>query len=259
LLEPSVASAGCTAASAKGRYGFLATGHVLGGGGQPEPYAAGGLLTLAPDGTFSMTGTQTVNGAVGPVTPSAGTFEVNPDCTGSAASDGQPLFDFVIVRDGSEIVFIRTDLGVIITGEAKRAAEGCTLANVRGSYGYAFNAIVFNIPFPGVGIIPQAFFAGGGVVTVDVGPDGLGHAVLDDTASFGGLVIPRHYEGEIAVNADCTGSATVTLPENAPTSANPVHVDAVWIDNRQGVLLIQTDPGTFIAGEAKRLHRVRRP
>ena len=29
--------------------------------------------------------------------------------------------------------------------------------------------------------------------------------------------------------------------------------DAVWVDERNSVLLIQIDPGTFIAGEAKRV------
>lgn len=45
----------------------------------------------------------------------------------------------------------------------------------------------------------------------------------------------------------------MTLPPNAPTSTNPVTVDAVWVDERNSVLLIQIDAGTFIAGEAKRV------
>lgn len=55
------------------------------------------------------------------------------------------------------------------------------------------------------------------------------------------------------MSPDCTGRAVVTLPPNAPTTTNPVTVDAVWVDDRNGVLLIQIDPGTFIAGEAKRV------
>lgn len=251
VYAPAEGAGRCTPANAPGRYGFLSTGQVLGSGG-PQPFAAGGVLTLRSDGTFSMTGTQTINGTVTPVTPNAGTYVVLTDCTGSASSAGQPFFNFVIVGDRGDIEFIRTDLGTIVTGQAKRVAQDCTLANVRGSYGYAFNAIVFNIPIENM-VLPVAFFAGGGMVSVDVGTDGQGRAVLDDTASFGGIVIPRHYEGTVSVNPDCTGFAVVTLPPNAPTSGNPVHVDAVWVNNRTGVFLIQTDPGTFIAGEAKRL------
>jgi hypothetical protein len=38
-----------------------------------------------------------------------------------------------------------------------------------------------------------------------------------------------------------------------------VHVDAVWVDGRDSVLLIQTDPGTFIAGEARKIEKVKPP
>lgn len=101
--------------------------------------------------------------------------------------------------------------------------------------------------------LPEAFFSGGGAVRIEAQDDGSGKAILDDRASFGGLVIKRHYEGTLDVSPDCTGRAVVTLPPNAPTTTNPVTVDAVWVDDRNGVLLIQIDPGTFIAGEAKRV------
>lgn len=67
------------------------------------------------------------------------------------------------------------------------------------------------------------------------------------------LTIIRHCEGTVTVNQDCSGVAVVTLPPNAPTSANPVHIDAFWVDNRESVFLIQTDTDTFIAGEATKL------
>lgn len=247
---------GCTASSLKGRWGFLITGHAL-QGMTPAPYAAGGVLTLKPNGTFTMTGTETINGSVAPLSLS-GAYTIGSDCRGSATSNGQPLFNFVVAGNGPQLEIIRTDLGFIVTGTAKRMAEKCGLASVRGTYGYAFNAIVFNITVQNM-FFPVAFFAGGGTVAVSVGPNGGGKAVLDDTASFGGLVIPRHYEGTVTVNPDCTGSAVVTLPPNAPTNANPVHIDAFWVDNRESVLLIQTDPNTFIAGEATQLRRIPRP
>jgi hypothetical protein len=248
---PLVPGNGCDVPRTQGRYGFLVTGHVM-SFGEPEAYAAGGVLTLHQDGTFTMTGTQTQNGVVGPVTPSRGSYRIDAGCRGTALADGQPYFNFVAVREGSQLEIIRTDLDAIVTGQAKKVAKSCTLTNVDSTYGYAFNAMVQNITIQDM-FIPQAFFSGGGVVRVEAGENGEGHVILDDTASFGGLVIQRHYEGTLTVNADCTGRAVVTLPSNAPTSTNPVTVDAVWVDDRNGVLLIQIDPGTFIAGEAKRV------
>ena len=42
-------------------------------------------------------------------------------------------------------------------------------------------------------------------------------------------------------------------------STNPLHVDAVWVNDRKSVILIQTDQGTYIAGEATRLNKVPAP
>lgn len=242
---------GCDLSRTQGRYGYLLTGHIM-NFGDPEFYAAGGVLTLREDGTFAMTGTQTQGGVVTPISPSAGTYTVDENCRGTALVGGQPYFNFVAVREGAQLEIIRTDLDAIVTGQAKKVARGCTIANVDSTYGYAFNAIVQNITIQGM-FLPEAFFSGGGAVRIEAQEDGSGTAILDDTASFGGLVIKRHYEGTLEVSPDCTGRAVVTLPPNAPTTTNPVTVDAVWVDERNSVLLIQIDPGTFIAGEAKRV------
>ena len=248
---PILPADGCDLSRTQGRYGYLLTGHVM-NFGDPEFYAAGGVLTLEDDGTFSMTGTQTQGGVVTPISPSAGTYSVDENCRGTALVGGQPYFNFVAVREGAQLEIIRTDLDAIVTGQAKKVARGCTIANVDSTYGYAFNAIVQNISIQGT-FLPEAFFSGGGAVRIEALDDGSGRAILDDTASFGGLVIKRHYEGTLEVSPDCTGRAVVTLPPNAPTTTNPVTVDAVWVDDRNSVLLIQIDPGTFIAGEAKRV------
>ncbi|MFN8601258.1 MAG: hypothetical protein U0842_12365 [Candidatus Binatia bacterium] len=242
---------GCDLSRTQGRYGYLLTGHIM-NFGDPEFYAAGGVLTLNDDGTFSMTGTQTQGGDVSPISPSSGTYTVDENCRGTALVGGKPYFNFVAVREGAQLEIIRTDLDAIVTGQAKKVARGCNIANVDSTYGYAFNAIVQNITIQGQ-FIAEAFFSGGGAVRIEAEDDGSGKAILDDTASFGGLVIKRHYEGTLDVSPDCTGRAVVTLPPNAPTTINPVTVDAVWTDDRNSVLLIQIDPGTFIAGEAKRV------
>jgi hypothetical protein len=225
-----------------GRYGF-----VLNGTDGPEPFVAGGILELAKDGTFAITGKQSLNGKVAAAAPNAGKFTLDENCRGAAVdSAGDRLLEFSPVGDGKELRIIRTDQGSVITGMAKRAATDCTDANVAGSYGYGFNAIVYlNQPGFPQGASP---FAGGGIVAVD----GKANLSLTDTASIGGLIKPRKYEGKLTVDRDCTGGAAVTLPADAPTSANPVNVDVVWVEDRAEALIIQNDPGTFIAGSARR-------
>jgi hypothetical protein len=234
---------GCPKGNVVGKYGFVSDGTSDG-----KPFVSGGTLDLADGGKLAVSGRQSVNFEVGPASPSAGTWAIDEaTCTGTAAlPDGSPMLAFSVVGDGTELRFIRTQPGTVITGTAKRAATGCTAANVAGGYGYAFNALVRlnQAGFP-TGASP---FAGGGVVTV--GGDGKAHLV--DSASIAGQIRPRNYSGTVRVNDDCTGTAAVNLPAGAPTSANPVNVDVVWVDDRAEALLIQKDPGTFIAGAARR-------
>jgi hypothetical protein len=238
---PQQPSSDC-AVDVTGRYGF-----VLNGTDGPEPFVAGGILELGDDGTFVITGKQSLNGKVAPAAPNAGKYTLDENCRGEAVDGaGDRLFEFSPVGDGKELRIIRTDQGSVITGTAKRAASDCTEANVAGSYGYAFNAIVYlNQPGFPAGASP---FAGGGIVAID----DKAKLSLTDTASIGGLIVPRKYEGKLTVDADCTGGAAVTLPAGAPTSTNPVNVDVVWVDDRSEALIIQNDPGTFIAGSARR-------
>jgi hypothetical protein len=232
----------CTLETVAGRYGFVAEGDR-----GADPYVAGGILELRADGTLAQSGKESLDGAVASVSAD-GSFTLDAaTCTGTAVDgSGAALMSFSLVGQGEELRFISTRPGSIITGYAKRMASGCSAESVRGRYGYAFNAIVY-LDLPGfpTGASP---FAGGGVVSVGDGAS----IELADTASIGGMIIPRSYEGTATITDDCTGSATVTLPANAPTSQNPVNVDVFWVDDGKEALLIQTDPGTFIAGSARR-------
>ena len=123
-LIPVLPANGCDAPRTQGRYGYLITGTIM-NFGEPEFYAAGGVLTLNRDGTFTMTGTQTQNGVVTPISPDSGTYTLDENCRGVALAGGQPYFNFVAVREGAELEIIRTDLDAIVTGEAKKVARGC--------------------------------------------------------------------------------------------------------------------------------------
>jgi hypothetical protein len=58
----------------------------------------------------------------------AGTYHVNPDCTGSAsnafASGGSDLVNFVIVEQGNEVKFFNAQPGIVFDGTMDRMASG---------------------------------------------------------------------------------------------------------------------------------------
>jgi len=256
MLFPAVAfgasgKTDCTAQELLGSWGFLSTGQALDSQGTAQPYAAAGVLALAADGTFTMTGTQTINGTISPFSPTGGTWTLdNSDCKGTALDqDKSPFFNFVVDGAPPQIEFIRTDLGYIVTGKAQQMAENCTLSNISAAYGYAFNAIVYDVKVD-KRLFPELLFAASGSVTISPENSLKDKVVLNDTANFGGVVKPRHYEGTVKIDPDCTGKVTVTLPPTAPTDHHTVHIDTFWVNDRNSVLLIQTDQKTFIAAEA---------
>jgi hypothetical protein len=259
MLFPAVAFAAsgktdCTVRDLQGSWGFLSTGQALDSQGTPQPYAAAGVLALAADGTFTVTGTQTIDGTVSAFSPTGGTWTVDAsDCKGTALSqDKSRFFHFVVDGAPPQIEFVRTDLGYIVTGKAKQMAENCTLSNISGSYGYAFNAIVFDVTVENKHF-PEAFFSASGAVKISPKNSLDDQLVLRDTANFGGLLKHRHYEGTITIAPDCEGKVVVTLPPGAPTDNNPIHIDTFWVNDRNSVFLIQTDHNTFIAAEATAL------
>lgn len=112
----------CTNERVRGAYGCFLGGTVL-TGFEAMPYASTGRLVADGNGNFY--GTETVSAGGNAFQNSyTGTYKVNPDCTGSAtfrASTGTVSnFDFVIVNGGSEIEFIETDPGTVISGSARR-------------------------------------------------------------------------------------------------------------------------------------------
>ena len=109
---------GCSEASLKGSFGFTSTGTLL---ALPPPsagpFAEIGRQTFDGNGNTDATATLSANGNIKRVTVQ-GTYEVNPDCTGSMTLYVSPfgatvLLDFVIDDDGAELRAIITDAGAI--------------------------------------------------------------------------------------------------------------------------------------------------
>ena len=121
LLVPLGASAepfkSCTNESWEGSYGYLETGtRII--DPAPGPRAAVGRMTA--DGHGNLAGNETKSeGGVTLNLTFTGSYTMLKDCTGSGSitlSNGEVRnFNFVIVEDGEQILFIQTDPGRTIT------------------------------------------------------------------------------------------------------------------------------------------------
>ncbi len=110
----------CSKMTLYGSFGYTSTGTLLASYAPPPyagPFAEVGIQTFDGVGKTTLTATLSANGNITQQTPFAGTYMVNPDCTGSMTLIS-PIFgvvhaDFVIDHHGTEIRAISTDSGVI--------------------------------------------------------------------------------------------------------------------------------------------------
>lgn len=110
----------CMSGSLVGSYGFSRNGTAA-----PGPVAAVGSIEFDGHGNLSGSDTTSANGTIIRRT-FAGTYTVNPDCTGSFTAtfiSGTPgrvaNTDFVIVDDRRGLLLIGTNPGEIIVGTAR--------------------------------------------------------------------------------------------------------------------------------------------
>jgi hypothetical protein len=108
----------CTNGFAEGRYGYTFNGMVLTSAGVATTTAVG-VLTVKADGTLIFADTQSLNGQISRRN-FTGTYQLNPDCTGTAQFSTGLTGDFVLTDDGREIRVIITTPGTIISGQGKK-------------------------------------------------------------------------------------------------------------------------------------------
>jgi hypothetical protein len=110
LGESGVASSRCSNRTLRGQYGFSIEGTIL--AGTPNAFAVRGVAMTQFDGDGNLTQVDftTRNGAPfnADWRPAAGTYDINPDCTGVAQivqSDGTPTVNLrlVVVDRGREV------------------------------------------------------------------------------------------------------------------------------------------------------------
>jgi hypothetical protein len=122
---------GCSNASLRGTFAYTSTGFITAPPAFAGPFAEAGTQVF--DGKGGTTGAVTLsqNGNILPVTI-AGTYTVNPDCTGTFTLQVSPIdvtvhVFFVIDDNGYGFQAIETDPGLVITRIGRKLYPGRTI------------------------------------------------------------------------------------------------------------------------------------
>jgi hypothetical protein len=116
---------GCSVATLNGGYAFSQPGWapLAGQQGNQLPFFNVGVVAFGGTGTLSVSFTSVTRGVVSTETD-AGTYTVNPDCTGSISITTGPgagvAFNTVIIGRGAELFGINTTAGFTSRLDAKK-------------------------------------------------------------------------------------------------------------------------------------------
>jgi hypothetical protein len=118
------AQSGCSVATLNGHYAFSQPGWAGAGQGNQLPFFNVGVVAFdGTTGTVSASFTGVSHGVVSTETD-AGTYTVNPDCTGSMSFTTGPgagaAFNIVIIGGGPELFGINTSAGFTSSFDAKK-------------------------------------------------------------------------------------------------------------------------------------------
>ncbi len=110
-------------------------------------------------------------------------------------------------------------------------ARSCSLQGVSGRYGYTIS-----------GTIPTL----GAVAAVgNVSLDAEGNVTGAQTASFNGAIVKETLSGTYTVNADCTGTATISVFRSG-VLVRTSNFDVVWDNNQRELRAIFLTAGTVL-------------
>lgn len=128
-------------------------------------------------------------------------------------------------------------LGTTPTAQADED-KGCSNGTLTGTFGYSVTGSVISPPqFAGL-------FASVGTQSFD----GKGGTSASAIVTVNGTILQVTLKGTYTVNADCTGSFTVSVLPVGITN----HVSFVIDDGGREFRAIQTDPGVVVTGVARR-------
>jgi hypothetical protein len=112
----------CTVQTLRGSYVFSASGFNIVGGVQ-QPKAIVEVIAFNGDGTLDvLAATVSLNGVIIRSLPSAGTYTMEDNCSGTITLNG-PTFDMFLSKDGDDISMIQTNPNTVFQGLATRTSR----------------------------------------------------------------------------------------------------------------------------------------
>ena len=223
------AQRGCSIATLNGAYGFYSSGTIL---PARTPRITVGREVYDGNGHFANTFTVNANGAVSH-NASSGTYNVNPDCTGTIITTLGMLqlrLDFVIADSGNEINFLIGSNPAILDvyGVRKKQFPNferiCSNADLNGTYGFYSTGSVVPAGTPRFTVGRETY-------------DGAGHFSNLFTVNDNGVETQHASSGLYTVNRDCTG--TIVTPLGPLT----LTIDFVIVDSgKQIYFMISSNP-----------------
>jgi len=223
----SASAAVCSNASLNGVVGYITAGVLTGVG---TSAASMGQVTYDGKGSFTATGTNSVDGAIAPVSFS-GTYSIESNCTGSVTitSPNHATYNIVLddMRKGYQL--IETD-GVYI-------ASGFGIPQGTATCNFSGKKLTFAASLAGsaVGLGP--------VVSVSqVMLNGKGGLSGSATFDLAGTLESGDISGSYTANSDCTGTAQITL------SGFTINFNLVAVNSGKELLAIETDNDTVVVG-----------
>jgi hypothetical protein len=112
---PDAAAATCSEATLRGTYLFADERFTVSGKGR-GPFAIAGNNVFDGHGNVRGVLTVSTNGKITRFIHDTGKYTVSPDCTGSISFSGGVTLDLFAAPDGSQLVFVQTNPGVVGAG-----------------------------------------------------------------------------------------------------------------------------------------------
>jgi hypothetical protein len=228
LVAPAQSS--CSIAALTGNYGSQRNG-------QPTPgtvWSSVGLATFDGHGNVLEQQTASINGITATQPSQAGTYLINPDCTGTLSdATGRVVSTLVVVHGADELLGISVIPTSSMTVHFERITGPCSNASLSGDYGFQRNGQA------GTGLSLVAL----GTITFD----GKGNQFVQQTIDRGGTITTvTNLVGTYAINPDCTGTQT-------DTGTGKVISQIVIIHGGDDVLGISTTTGNNIVIHYERI------
>ena len=240
----SAAWATCSNASVNGIYGFLISGTNASG----NPVRILGQAAFnSTTATFKGEETGSINGGTFPFVSISGTYAVASNCTGAGKitiNSKTQNFYFVVTSAGLRVVSGKTgdtQAGFIVA----QGSESCTNVGIKGNFGVE-SAGIFLTGAPSI-LGPVAFV---GELLFNVNASGAGVIGGHIAGSENGTIFTftqTPVTGSYSVNANCTGTATIT-----PQGKSALNYSFVVVNSGKELLAVETDEHTVVSGTLQR-------